>query len=211
MAKRPSVTQIRARQIKLLRYQLTTGKSDAQVARDFGISSDTVRRVKNATPRQLRKSWNRSPDLRTAYSEVGPVSGKGSTKAKGVRLIDTPHTSKQRIRVLRSNLPSPEKQRRIDYGDLIGQKFYAAPTAKRRSGRYNDAPAPDYGSDRFYPVADNEYWRDYTGAVGWRFYTESHGWPQSYNDLRTMYYEGYIDDDQWDEIDEVWREMYGIK
>jgi len=68
-AKRPSYVSIRARQRRILDYQLSTGKKDKETAKEFGVTTAQLRKFVESDPKKLRRSYNRSPNTKKLYSE----------------------------------------------------------------------------------------------------------------------------------------------
>lgn len=185
MAKRPTTTQIRARQVKLVRYQLTTKKTDAQVAKEFDLTTKQLRNIKSKSPKQLRRVWSRSTGLQKAYREVGPVSGKGSTRVKEVRLTPAPFRGKALRRLRRSSVPVDIRDVRIRQGIVI-EEYYIIP---------GDVQATELHEAR----------------LSWAEWTEEHELPTSILAIQEMYDAGEIDDAAYSEAIAAWKEAYGIE
>ena len=192
MAKRrPTTPQIRARAVKIVKYQLTTGKTDAQVAKDLGIKSSTVRTLKAGNFKRIRRSYNRSTDYQKAYSAAGNVRGAGATRVNEIRLIRTPTTRRQRTYERARNITISERDREIRAATYI-ERYYVSPENTRES------------SD----LAQASNWADWTSD----YQLESGATlPTSIADIREMYEEGLINDEEYSEIVDEWKAMYGIQ
>lgn len=89
MTKRPSKTQILARQARLARYQRETRKTDKELASEFNVSLQQLRNFQRR-PSEQRKGWSQNKASQKLYSAMGAPSGKGSTRVKGVRVSMRP-------------------------------------------------------------------------------------------------------------------------
>jgi len=128
--KRPTTPQLRARQVKLIKYQRATNKTDAQLAKEFGLTTKQVKNVKSSSPKHLRRVYNRSTGLQKIYREVGPVSGKGSTRVHGTRILKAPFRPRAlkqiRIARLEGRVPLAEFEREVRTGIEV-ERLYIIP------------------------------------------------------------------------------------
>jgi hypothetical protein len=88
MARRPSTTQILARQARLARYQRETGKTDRALAKEFNVSLEQLRNFQRR-PAEQKAGWSHNKASQALYSAMGSPSGAGSTKVRGVRVSAT--------------------------------------------------------------------------------------------------------------------------
>jgi len=186
---RPTTPQIRARQVKLIKYQRASNKTDAQLAKEFGLTTKQIKNVKSKSPKYLRRVWSRSTGLQKVYEDVGPVSGKGSTKVHGTRIqkaVFRPEGLK-RIRIARAKgeLPLAEFERQVRTGIEIEQ-LYVIP---------GDADA----------TAQHE------ARLTWAEWTQEHELPTSILAINEMHDAGEIDDATYDEAIAEWKDTYGIE
>lgn len=182
MAKRPTTRQIIARQERLERYQRATGKSNKEIARQYGITTKQVENFKRPANVQ-RKGWSHATASQKLFQSVGPPSGKGSSKVEGVRVIRA-YTQVQREAPSVRNLNRQERDR-IERSELVVQS-------------YNIYRGPE---------AENEY----QSKLEWAEWTEEHGLPVSWSDIEDMYENGEIDYDDYHEALDALREIYGKK
>lgn len=187
--KRPTTPQIRARQVKLIKYQRATNKTDVQLAKEFGLTTKQIKNIKQRSPKQLRKVFSRSTGLQKVYQDVGPVSGKGSTKVRGTRILKAPFRplalKRARIARIQGRLPLEEFERQVRTGIEI-EELYIIP---------GDADA----------TAQHE------ARLDWADWTLEHELPTSIAAINEMYDAGEIDDDTYNEAVEHWKETYGIE
>src|SRR4051812_18014064 len=114
-AKRPSVSQIAARQKRLIRYQHTIGHSVGGLADEFGVRPKDIERMLSHDQKAIRRAFNRSPRLRNLYEGIGAPT---TNKVKGEKLLPVAITQKQRdpiFRRVKSHTISPDEVERIYY------------------------------------------------------------------------------------------------
>lgn len=182
--KRPSYVSIRTRKVKLLKYMGTTGKSEAQTAKEFGVSKEQLKRFITQDPKSARRSYNRSPAQRKLYSEISQTStrptyraGSRVEKLRGVKLVQFDARPAVLDQIRRTpGLSEDERSRRLQIGTLI-QKHYT----------FQDRP---------------EY--------HWAEYARENKLPTSIKGIKILYRNGRIDDDQYRQIASVWKDVYNI-
>lgn len=182
--KRPSYVSIRVRKVKLLKYMGTTGKTESQTARDFGVSREQLRRFITQDPKQARRSFNRSPVQRQLYEKIGEAStrpryraGQRIEKLRGTQLIQFDSRPAVLDQIRRTpGLSEEERSRRLQVGTLI-QRHYT----------FQDRP---------------EY--------AWAEYAREHRLPTSINAIKTLYRNGRIDDDEYNALARAWKDTYNI-
>lgn len=180
MAKRPSARQIIARQKRLERYQRATGKSNADIAKQYGLSTEQVRRFKEPASTQKR-GWSKNIGSQTLFKAVGAPTGKGSTRVEGVRIVAA-YTSPQRTAPYIRSLSRGERER-IYRSELVVESYntYRGPDAQEL----------------------------YDAKLAWAEWTEEHGLPISIKDIRDMYDNGEIDEADYDEALSHLKDFYG--
>ena len=162
----------------------TTGKTEAQTAREFGVSKGQLKRFITQDPKAARRSYNQSPAQRKLYEEISKsktryVRGpdKRVEKLHGVKLIQFDARPRVLDQIRRTpGLSEDERARRLQIGTLI-QKHYT----------FTDRP---------------EY--------HWAEYAREHHIPSSINAIKILYRNGRIDDDEYKEIAQTWKDVYNI-
>ncbi len=182
--KRPSYVSIRTRKVKLLKYMGTTGKTEAQTAKEFGVTKEQLKRFITQDPKQARRTYNRSDSQRKIFEEVSRTStrpryraGERVEKLRGVKLIQFDARPAVLDQIRRTpGLTNEERARRIQIGQLI-QRHYT----------FQDRP---------------EY--------HWAEYARENKLPSSINAIKILYRNGRIDDDEYADIARTWKEVYNI-
>ncbi len=180
--KRPSYVSIRARKVKLIKYMGTTNKTEAQTAREFGVTKAQLRRFVTQDAKQSRRTFNRSPEIRKLYGEIGAPKpryrgGQRIESIRGTRLIqfDARPATLNQIRTT-PGLSEEERSRRLQVGQLI-QRHYT----------FQDRP---------------EY--------HWAEFTRENKLPVSVKSLKILRRNGRINDEQWDQALKTWKDTYNI-
>lgn len=182
--KRPSYVSIRTRKVKLLKYMGTTGKTESQTAKEFGVTKGQLRQFITQDPKSARRSFNRSPAQRKLYSEITQASTKTTYRAgervqklRGVKLIQFDARPAVLDQIRRTpGLSEEERSRRIQIGTLI-QKHYT----------FTDRP---------------EY--------HWAEFARENKIPSSINAIKILHRNGRIDDDEYRQIAQTWKDVYNI-
>lgn len=182
--RRPSYVSIRTRKVRLLNYMGTTGKTEAQTAKDFGVSKSELRRFITQDPKSARRSYNRSPSQRKLFREITEATprptykqGQRVERLKGTTLIrfDARPSVLDQIRRTPGILPE-ERARRLQIGTLI-QRHYV----------FQDRP---------------EY--------HWAEYAREHKLPSSINAIKILYRNGRISNTDFRSIASTWKDVYNI-
>lgn len=190
MAKRPTTPQIRARAVKIVKYQLTTNKTDTQVARDLGVKPKTIKKLKSGNFKAIRRTINKSPDLKKAYEKAGNVSGRGRNRLNDVRLVTPAYTRKSRRYTRVQNITIEERDREYRSGVYI-ERYYVNPENATEQTLYNQRST----------------WAELTAE----YETESGvRVPISITDIRVMRDAGDISEEEYAELEALWEETYGI-
>lgn len=182
--KRPSYVSLRTRKVKLLKYIGTTGKTEAQAARDFGVDTEQLRRFITQDPKSARRTYNRSPQQRRLYEEIGAQStrpryraGARIEKVRGTRLIqfDARPAVLDQIRKT-PGLSEVERSRRLQIGELIRAQYLGEPTPES----------------------------------AWALYARENGIPTSINAIKTLFHNDVVSTSKYARILNVWKQIYSI-
>lgn len=136
-SKRPSYLSIRARQRNIIEGIGTRDIKYAQAAKEFGVTRTELKRFIETKPKDLRKSYNRSPSIRKLYEE-GERSE--TRKALGVKRIKR---YEFRENVLRPLYKDPQKVSDIQIGHMVQRLYYENNIATQMWAVYvreNDLP-----------------------------------------------------------------------
>jgi hypothetical protein len=186
--KRPSVTQISARQRRIVEYIGSGQKSWKQAAKDFGVTPRELKQFAVYKSRkQLKQQYNRSPTIRKLYqeAETKPLRQKARSKGFTLRRFEYRRAALEQYRIT-PQFPATERSFRVNTGELIRNI---------------------YRRDR---EASKSVVQQALGALEWATYTRDMHLPVSIRTINDLHDAGELDDDEYEDAVKVWKDVYGI-
>lgn len=179
--KRPSYPSIRARQRHLLEYIGSTGRTERQVARDFGVKPQQLRRFTSTKSTEIRKNFGRSPAYEKLYSQGTTKELRQKARSHGERVTFRP--------VREYTEPSIQQFRKTPgYSQEFVTRYVQ--TGEQIQHLYASQITPQYL---------------------WAIYTKEQNIPVSIKSINLLRRNGKISAADYNDIVTVWKDIYNIQ
>lgn len=181
MARRPSVSQIRARQRRLLEYLASTDKTPRQAAKEFRVTPRQLEQFVSTKTPTVRRNFNRSPVTERLY-QAGEEKGlRARAKTQGRRLV---------VRPLRQVQEPYLQQIRTTPGFDPAYVTRQVQSGEQIQNLYTTKITPQYL---------------------WAVYTREHNLPIGIKSIKLLRRNRKISSSEYNELLTVWKDIYNIQ